>query len=570
VLLFFVPQLLVHLNFFFRHSKQKLAQISRKAYFVILIILNFIALFNTQTRGALVGIFVALLTIAIFLLFSKYVHKKLKYSVVALLLFFIILVSSIFAFKQSSVVQNNNTLRRVASISLSDATTETRLLTWQISIQGFKEKPILGWGEDKFYVVFNKYFPTAIFEDFGSRVWFDRPHNVFIQQLIHGGLLGLLAYLAIFWFAFKNLFKHYQKTKDAKTISIFGGLIIAYMVQNFFVFDSLNTYILVILILAITVFLGNDKKPIDTKQSVPSDNKLWVATGLFLFILISGYYLNIPAAKANKDFVAIYQALRAEPANLPFNEDLNQELIDIINSNYFGKFEFRQVYSEYAYSLLQVPEVPNYRKGKTMELAEVELLNSIDEQPDNVRHHSFLANLYLAGARLDPSYAQKNIRLVEDKALILSPTRTQLYYTLGSAYMTLQDSDKAIANFIKAKELSPHVFESYQNLFSAYLSTDRVEEAKQVLLEIEDNTQPSAANYSNLGQILNYFGMTEEAVNYIETATLTYPQESNLLIQLLVYYDKLDDQVKLNETLAKLKILDPATASQIEINLKSL
>jgi len=200
-------------------------------------------------------------------------------------------------------------------------------------------------------------------------------------------------------------------------------------------------------------------------------------------------------------------------------------------------------------------------------LAETALLGSIEEQSDNVRHYSFLANLYLAGALTDPMYAQKNIKLIEENALELSPTRTQLYYTLGSAYMTLQKHEESIESFIKAKDLSPHVFESYQNLLSAYLSSDRTEEAKELLATIEDNAILSAAHYSNLGKILNYFSLPEEAVIYMESAVEHYPQDGNLLIQLIVYYDAMDEQEKVKAGLEKLKIIDPALADRLNINL---
>jgi tetratricopeptide (TPR) repeat protein len=345
-----------------------------------------------------------------------------------------------------------------------------------------------------------------------------------------------------------------------------GGLIIAYMVQNFFVFDSLNSYILAVLLLVVTVFLANDKR-VESTQVAPSDNKMWIAIALFFIVLINGYYFNIPAARANKDFVYNFKALRDVHPSTSFDEEANQDLIDTMNNNYLGRFEFRQVYSEYAYALLQVKETPIYKKGRTMELAETALLGSIEEQSDNVRHYSFLANLYLAGALTDPMYAQKNIKLIEENALELSPTRTQLYYTLGSAYMTLQKHEESIESFIKAKDLSPHVFESYQNLLSAYLSSDRTEEAKELLATIEDNAILSAAHYSNLGKILNYFSLPEEAVIYMESAVEHYPQDGNLLIQLIVYYDAMDEQEKVKAGLEKLKIIDPALADRLNINL---
>ena len=75
---------------------------------------------------------------------------------------------------------------------------------------------------------------------------------------------------------------------------------------------------------------------------------------ILLFVILAlGYYLNIPAAKANVFFVDKFVSLRDQSPSRPFNLEMNENLLDGINSGYLGKFEFRQVYSEYAYSLIR-------------------------------------------------------------------------------------------------------------------------------------------------------------------------------------------------------------------------
>jgi hypothetical protein len=68
-------------------------------------------------------------------------------------------------------------LRKLAAISTNDITTQSRLLTWQASWQEFWSGD-LGLRPENYYYVFNKRFPTAIFRDAGSQIWFDRAHNI--------------------------------------------------------------------------------------------------------------------------------------------------------------------------------------------------------------------------------------------------------------------------------------------------------------------------------------------------------------------------------------------------------
>jgi len=506
-LLFVIPQIFVNIYYYF-YQRNRTIRYSLPAYFILIFLLNFVALFDTQTRGVLVGMFVAAILVAIFLLFSRYVNKKFKYYVASALMLIVLFTSGIFIFKNTSLVQANDTLRRVSSISISDTTTETRLLTWQLSLRAAKEKPILGWGEEKFYVVFNKYFPNEIFKDRGSRVWFDRPHNVFLQELVAGGILGLLAYLAIFWFAFKNLWKHYKNTHDPITISIMGALLVSYLVQNFFVFDSLNSYILLIVFLAVSIFLAGD---IDKKSlSVGKPNNI-LAIGSFLLVLMIGYGVNIPQMTTNHDFIVQYDVLRTELARNKYQKEDLDKLLGIIDRQYFGKFELRQVYTEFVPSLMQAQILSPTDTKYFVDKAEEEMLKSIDEQPDNVRHHSFLLNLYLYTASLDPLYAQKAVDLIENKAIPLSPTRVQLYYSLGQAYMNLGDTDKAVHSFMKARALAPQVFDSYYNLIFTYLSISDFDSAQASLEDLYDNV-PNMVNddYVRLAALYNYFDRQDD------------------------------------------------------------
>ena len=65
-----------------------------------------------------------------------------------------------------------------------------------MAIKGFQERPILGWGQENFNYVFNKNYDPGMW---GQEQWFDRTHNVILDWLVAGGILGLLAYLSIFF-----------------------------------------------------------------------------------------------------------------------------------------------------------------------------------------------------------------------------------------------------------------------------------------------------------------------------------------------------------------------------------
>lgn len=521
VLIFIIPQVFIVLQYYFDKLKGVI-KYSWFAYLFFIIILNFISLFSTQTRGVLVGLFVAIIFVSVFLIFSKHVQRRVKYNVLYFLVFILAFVGAVLGFNDSSFVQSNNTLKRISNISISDVTTETRLLTWRASWEGFKEKPVLGWGEENFYIVFNKYFPNQIYKDSGSRVWFDRPHNVFLQQLIHAGVIGFLSYIAIFFFVLRNLWKHYKNTKDYRTIAVLGGLLIAYLVQNFFVFDSLNSYIPMIILLAVSVFLSGDLKNKEEVE-VKSNNNLAIFSSLLL--LFVGFYLTIPQMLTNTRFLNEYNDLQKSIGQDNQREKLDT-LVETINSRYLGKFELRQVLSEFIPVLIRSQVLAPDDMKYFIDAAENEMLSSIEEQPTNVRHHSFLLNLYLYTSVLDPDYAFKGVNLIENQAIDLSPTRIQLYYSLGQLYMTLGQSNLAIDSFNQAKELAPNVFDSYYNLFITYLNLKDLERAKLEISNMEASVRyMSIDNYLRIFKAYEYFKYPEESKE-IQAKILEY--ENNL------------------------------------------
>src|SRR3989338_18233 len=215
----------------------------RNAYrwiYLVVGVVNFLILYFTQTRGALLGVIGgAFLTFLLVALLDKERPQLRKYAlggVIAL----VVLVGAFIMFRDASWIKNNPTLSRMASISLSDPTTQARFLIWKMSWEGFKERPILGWGQENFLYVFSKHYDPKMWN---QEPWFDRSHNVFFDWLIAGGALGLLTYLSLFGAALYYLWFSRKIHLSILERSIFTGMLAGYFVHNIFVFDNLTSYI---------------------------------------------------------------------------------------------------------------------------------------------------------------------------------------------------------------------------------------------------------------------------------------------------------------------------------------
>ncbi len=169
-------------------------------------------------------------------------EMKLKTICIYTLTLMFLFTVMIFALKDTPLMEGNHALSRISKISLDDPTTQVRLMTWDIAWQGIKEKPLLGWGQENFIVVYSKYFNPELF---AIETWVDRSHNVVLDWFINAGIFGLLFYLSLFVALFYKL----RMPTRIGTFVVLSG-VIAYFVQNLFVFDNINTYIMFFTVLA--------------------------------------------------------------------------------------------------------------------------------------------------------------------------------------------------------------------------------------------------------------------------------------------------------------------------------
>ena len=135
------------------------------------------------------------------------------------------MIGSFMAFRDSNFVKNSLVLRRFSDITIGEKTTRSRFMVWNMALQGFKEKPVLGWGQENFNYVFNKYYNPKMYD---QEQWFDRTHNVFLDWLIAGGILGILSYLLMFFAVVFSLWRKSGGNFSVIEKSILTGMLAGY------------------------------------------------------------------------------------------------------------------------------------------------------------------------------------------------------------------------------------------------------------------------------------------------------------------------------------------------------
>src|SRR3989338_3891668 len=223
------------------NTAQIAGKIAWKITYGVIFSAYIVLLYFTATRGTILGFLGGMLLFALIFGFSSK-EKKYRLASAGLVGCVIIIAFGFYLLKDSGFVKNHFVLNSFRDVSLQDRGNQSRFIIWNMAFEGFKERPVLGWGMENFNLVFNKYYDPRLYT---QEPWFDRAHNVFLDWLIAAGILGLFSYLRIFVFSLSVLWK-----KRGTEFAVFTGLLGAYFFQNLFVFDQLISYIMFFAILA--------------------------------------------------------------------------------------------------------------------------------------------------------------------------------------------------------------------------------------------------------------------------------------------------------------------------------
>jgi len=423
---------------------------------VLAIIFNGIVLYHTATRGAILGLIAGVLVALVLIALFEKKNKKLARGALGAIVVTIALVFVFIGAKNTAFVQQSPVLSRFASISFTDKTTESRFMVWNMALDGFKERPILGWGQENFIRVFSKYYNPLMYN---QEPWFDRAHNVVLDWLIAGGLLGVLSYLALFVSALYLLWFKLKKFSVAEK-SVLTGLFVAYFSHNLFVFDNMVSYILFFSLLAYlhqetemkSGFVALEKKVLGffrhTKDAFP---EYVVIPIIIVLTATSLYVVNFPSAAANANLLASLQPQKDIATNLSY-------IKKALAYQSFGNMEIAERLSITTYSVINASSIDNKDKQSFVSAAEQALTDEVKSDPNNVRELLFL------GTFLDRIGWYKQALPHLEKAAELSPMKQAVLFELGNAYIGNNDIDKALEVLKRAYDLAP----AYDNARIAY------------------------------------------------------------------------------------------------------
>ncbi len=403
-----------------------------------------VILYFTATRGAILGLIGGLILSAILIAWKEKQNTQMRKLAYTLLIIMAVGILGFIGIRNTAFVRQSPVLSRFASINKEEITSQGRYFVWPMALKGIKERPIIGWGQENFNYVFNKYYNP---EMYAQEQWFDRTHNTVLDWMIAGGILGFLAYASMYVTLLYYVWRK-ESTLSISEKSIFTGMISAYVFHNMFVFDNLISYIMFFSLLAYVhsrSVVNVQLRSTFSRARVSEDVLMYVALPVVVIVtVVVVYFINIPALSANQTLI---KAITPQQTG---GVEKNLELFKkVFAYNSFGNDEATEQLVQVATQIYGAQQIPDTLKKEFLDYASQKISEKVTKTPNDARYFVFGGSFFNRVGQYDESLKYLN------RAIELSPNKQSIYFEIGTSYIGKKDFPKALEIFKKGYDLEP-------------------------------------------------------------------------------------------------------------------
>ena len=512
-------------------------------------LINSITLFFTFSRGPIVGFFIGC---SVFFLLYFFYGAKRAFSLKVLTTIGLLLVLTFPFWKNSEFAS------RIASISKGLNADPTRTINWNVAVNVFRTRPILGWGSNSYFVAQNDFFNPQLSSL--TKESFDRVHNKYLEIAVESGGLGLFAYLSIFALVFFALVKRIKEEPFLSSLLI--GVFVAYLIQNITAFDNPGSYLPLFIFLA---FVNKEFFFPLTSIKAPQMNSFCLVIGGLAIcgLLWQGIWQPLMAN------LTLVDALTNATAPSPnFNTILADYKI-ALSYQTLGDYEARLRLGLF---LVNSQEVT--KELLDFGIQELEKESEISSQEVLVK--VILGKLYMKKAVLENSAAYD--KKIEDEflqAIKLSPTRPDTHEHYAVFLLNDKRPSEAREELLKIKALNEDFFKTQQDQFYFGL-TYYTQKNFQTAYDIFQHILKNGGSFSTpqellvLGQTSFELKKYDEMIKWYELLVGKNSDNAQYHKLLAAAYAKVGDRALAIEQAHYIQKLDSAMTNDVEIFIKSL
>ena len=484
--------------------------------------LQVVAIVLTATRGTLLALLAAG---GVALVYVAYAGRGKQKKVATGSILLLLLLGGLFVTFRSELAHVPFTpIARVASISLAESDVASRLFIWKNMLGEVAKSPWIGVGAENINVLFNRFYdPSQIYEQ-----WFDRSHNAFLDYTAQYGIGGLLLYLALISAFFTTAWRFFQR-KESYYAAITALLAVTYTVQNFFVFDTISSFWLILALLAALFSMSLGDVP-SRVFPLPAWTRYasWVVGGLLVLLIIPVSVRPFQAAQY------LAQAYTYQLVDVPQEVALLSRGFAL---DTYGDLEYGyEVYDMYANNqssiLTDQASVDAYQTALSI------VTTDFNRYPYDARIALYLAHI-LSLAPAGVSIDQNLLASALERAIRLSPKRAQPWYILAN--ISISDANRHPAG---SRERAAG-YAAARDLLSRYIEL----------------VPTLSAPHFVLAQLLSASGLAAEAQSETAKGKQYYVEDLETASRAARYYETVLDLPNAAYFLAEVVRLDPTNTA---------
>ena len=511
-----------------------------------IIVIDFIIMFYTATRGAILGLLGGAVLAAI-LLVLQHPRSRNAWRIGVGIGAVIVLSLGFWAVRDASWVQRIEPLQRIASISLSDGTTASRLMNIGMAVKGFEEKPLLGWGQENYAIVFDKYYDPGMY---GQEPWFDRVHDIIFDWLVAGGILGLLGYLSLYATALWALWR--SDAFSAIERSIITGLFAGYVFYLLFTFDNVTSYILFTTVLAYIAFCASENA---------GSKRLWggtiagggtalpfTAIGAVILVWAGAWFVNADALAQNRTLLMAIAPQQNISQNLAYFKQAASYQAP-------GLQEVREQLAQAASQLASNKDIASDVKQQFFTLAVEQMVAQSNVSPLDARFPLFLGILFDSYG--DYANGQKAL----ERAHELSPTKQSILFQQAANAEARGDVASEIRLLKTAFDLAPEYKDARLYYAAVLIRYGHDTDAQQVLAPL---IPTGAAADARIAAAYASRGAYDKIAELWEAHVKAQPTDMQGYFTLAAAYHAAGKSLKAIEALQRAEAQDPSITPQAE------
>lgn len=519
----------------------------RQVAYSIALVLELLMVFYSATRGTILGLVGGLFIAGIAFLISKGADARARKIGIGLVILVVVMVGGFFAVKDTAYVKNHEILSRIASISLAEG--QTRFAIWDMALKGFAERPIFGWGQENFNYIFNKYYHADLY---AQEPWFDRAHDVPLDWLVAGGIIGALLYLSLYGVILWYLWKPGNQFDPAER-ALLTGLLAGYAFHNVFVFDNLMSYLMFMAILSYVTVRAVPPKAWGTP--VPTGGISVAAPVIGVMAVVVFYFVNVPGIVSATDLI---EGIKPHTEGITKNFDYFK---DAASHSGLGAQEVREQLLQFALQVRQLNAGDQQFQLDVATYARDQFLAGLDKTPNDARLQVFIGSFL----RQYGDFAGSKEHL--DKALALSPQKQTILFEQGALAVSQNDFASALQVFKKAYELDTRYDQARIFYAAAAIHQGNTQLADSLLIPRYGTNTPPDDYILQAYLDIKDFG---KVIAIAKARTVAEPTNVQRWIQLGAAYYQAGDRANAVLALKQAEVVDPTFKTQGDVYIQQL